>query len=1004
MRVRLSPTLFRPTWRAGAGWVLLVLLVGGAIGPDRWLGWPALADEPPAWVQAPDLGPTGVEIRVDRGDGGLRRLGDDFQCAGSGRLRQVQLWGAWRSGVRGSLSAIHLRIYGSEEGTPSQPGARLWERSFGPGEFSEALDVTLPSPGGWWWDPASNAQVAVNAREIWRLTLTIPPEDGFVQFSSASRPAVYWLEVGVETAAGEFGLRTRQWPGQTLGGAVFTAAETSPLVWDGLRYPPGVVECGVEGTPLVFDVQGAGPLLDLGFNYYTFPVAGIPAGELLGGRIPPCWRVQVRLALAHQDLSDLAVYLLDPAEAKAIALVEGGALGKNTAFQGTLFDDRGADFVTGAAPYLGTFKPGLWPIDNLDYTGQIAEGAWTLLVWDRVIFDTGTLYDRSTSPWPGVGTQLILIPQVRPPLDAAFRLDFDPVTPPALTLSCPVDPIVPAANLNGAPVTYLATASGGVPPLTVNCTPPSGSTFPIGVTTVQCTATDSIGQTAQCSFTVTVPTPPALTLACPSPLTVPATSLDGAVVTYSTTATGGVPPLTVNYTPPSGSTFPIGVTTVQCTATDSIGQTAQCSFTVTVPTPPALTLACPSPLTVPATSLDGAVATYSTTATGGVPPVNVNYTPPSGSTFPVGVTTVQCTATDSIGQTAQCSFTVTVPAPPALTLACPSPLTVPATSVDGAVATYSTTATGGVPPVTVNCTPTSGSTFPIGVTTVQCTATDSIGQTAQCSLDVTVTPAASEVDRFDHTLAAVRWELPSGEEETVYLSGAMDVRVWIDPAGSAVDRDGNGRDQVPTELAELRLAGASTTQGAVTVRLHATGQTPFQRSEGQLEELIDTVTGRLDVPPYAAAGGVDSRFDVFLEVAIGGATFHATEPVRLEARLRHRTPQPAEAYLSALATPVALLEESGTPADVRVLRVVIIPDARLTTRAVPEGELRLVLPNPATGVRLQRTLALGLDAVWTDVVGAAGGAVGTSAASEPETVAIDTSAGTAFYRYYLSGQ
>ena len=38
----------------------------------------------------------------------------------------------------------------------------------------------------------------------------------------------------------------------------------------------------------------------------------------------------------------------------------------------------------------------------------------------------------------------------------------------------------------------------------VVCTPPSGSVFGLGVTTVSCVATDAVGNTASCSFTVTV--------------------------------------------------------------------------------------------------------------------------------------------------------------------------------------------------------------------------------------------------------------------------------------------------------------------------------------------------------------------------------------------------------------------------------------------------------------------------------------------------------------------
>ncbi|MGC8952805.1 HYR domain-containing protein, partial [Chloroflexus sp.] len=38
----------------------------------------------------------------------------------------------------------------------------------------------------------------------------------------------------------------------------------------------------------------------------------------------------------------------------------------------------------------------------------------------------------------------------------------------------------------------------------VTCTPASGSTFPLGTTTVTCTATDAAGNTASGSFTITV--------------------------------------------------------------------------------------------------------------------------------------------------------------------------------------------------------------------------------------------------------------------------------------------------------------------------------------------------------------------------------------------------------------------------------------------------------------------------------------------------------------------
>ncbi len=75
--------------------------------------------------------------------------------------------------------------------------------------------------------------------------------------------------------------------------------------------------------------------------------------------------------------------------------------------------------------------------------------------------------------------------------------------------------------------------------------------------------------------------PPTITI--PFAVTANATSPTGAIVTYVVTVTDDVDPNPiVACAPPSGSTFPIGATTVNCTATDAAGNQATASFTVRV--------------------------------------------------------------------------------------------------------------------------------------------------------------------------------------------------------------------------------------------------------------------------------------------------------------------------------------------------------------------------------------------------------------------------------------
>jgi hypothetical protein len=322
--------------------------------------------------------------------------------------------------------------------------------------------------------------------------------------------------------------------------------------------------------------------------------------------------------------------------------------------------------------------------------------------------------------------------------------DFDP---DPCTITCPPDQTAntgPGATDCCATVNYPPPTNPGCG--TVACSPPSGSCFPVGPTTVTCS---TLEDGPSCTFTVTVTdtTPPVIT--CPMNQTLTADANCQAVATYTATATDicTASPM-VMCTPPSDSAFPKGVTTVNCTATDGGGNTAMCSFTVTVndTTPPVIT--CPMDQTLSANASCQAVATYTPTVTDNcaTPPPTVTCTPPSGSAFPKGVTTVNCTATDGGGNTDMCSFTVTVndTTPPVIT--CPGNQNLSANASCQSVATYTATATDNcTPPPTVTCTPPSGSTFPKGVTTVNCTAIDGEGNTAMCSFTVTVSDNSTPV-------------------------------------------------------------------------------------------------------------------------------------------------------------------------------------------------------------------------------------------------------------------
>ena len=80
-----------------------------------------------------------------------------------------------------------------------------------------------------------------------------------------------------------------------------------------------------------------------------------------------------------------------------------------------------------------------------------------------------------------------------------------PPPPQGIQLSCPLAISVEATSSQGADIHFdAATPTTGLPPHTVECTPGSGSTFPIGDTTVRCVGTDANKAQGSCEFTASV--------------------------------------------------------------------------------------------------------------------------------------------------------------------------------------------------------------------------------------------------------------------------------------------------------------------------------------------------------------------------------------------------------------------------------------------------------------------------------------------------------------------
>jgi RNA polymerase sigma factor (sigma-70 family) len=291
----------------------------------------------------------------------------------------------------------------------------------------------------------------------------------------------------------------------------------------------------------------------------------------------------------------------------------------------------------------------------------------------------------------------------------------------------------------GAPVTYSATARDAVDgAIAVECSVPKGRVLQLGKTSVVCTSEDAAGNLARKSFVVQVGDTTAPTLRLPDDLRVEATGQRTRVAFRASAGGAGA----VRCRPPSRSLFALGATTVRCAASDAHGNTARGSFVVRVVDTTAPRLVVPSPLTAEATGPAGAKLEFTASAKDLVDrTIDARCSPGSGFTFPLGASQVSCTARDASGNGAFASFTVTVVDTTAPVLTLPANRTLQATSTKGAPVTYAASATdlvdGAVAP---SCTPSSGANFPVGTTTVVCTARDARGNATSGSFTVTVTP------------------------------------------------------------------------------------------------------------------------------------------------------------------------------------------------------------------------------------------------------------------------
>ncbi len=415
--------------------------------------------------------------------------------------------------------------------------------------------------------------------------------------------------------------------------------------------------------------------------------------------------------------------------------------------------------------------------------------------------------------------------------------------------------------------------------------------FPHGASTVRIELLDGATVVASAQFAVQIEDTIAPVLAgCEEQtieLVAPLTPVDAALLGISATDACDPNPI-VTLAP---GALALGRTSVTATARDATGNTSACVFDVTVvDTTPPVFLVCPDPIErhceaggtvvafdVLANDLSGAVSVTCEDQEGR--PVD-----PSGTPFGVGEHMVTCTATDGGGNSATCAFAVRIIDDEAPVILCPEDVVVGNEAGECfAFVAFEVTATDECDPdAGVTCEAPwgpvqSGDPFPVGTTTVACTARDHSGNESVCSFNITVE-----------------------DREAPLLSGPSAVTLVTDCCGSpltvsAASLGISASDNCDTEPA-LVVAPASVGPGTTPVTVTTTDD------DGNASEMTVAVTV------------LKGPFDVRFQRPLDGNVDNLIQPGRtVPVKIRVYCENIAQTGVSAMIDSVERIDGSGTP-------------------------------------------------------------------------------------------
>ena len=259
--------------------------------------------------------------------------------------------------------------------------------------------------------------------------------------------------------------------------------------------------------------------------------------------------------------------------------------------------------------------------------------------------------------------------------------------------------------------------------------------FPLGETLVTWTTTDTSGNSASTTQTISVIDTTSPTVIVPNNIQVEATSIDANIVEFGSAEASDLVEIS-SITNDAPEVFPLGETLVTWTTTDTSGNSASTTQTISVIDTTSPTVIVPNNIQVEATSIDANIVEFGSAEASDLVEIS-SITNDAPEVFPLGETLVTWTATDVSGNSASTTQTISVIDTTSPTVIVPNNIQVEATSIDANIVEFGSAEASDLVEIS-SITNDAPEVFPLGETLVTWTATDVSGNSASTTQTISV--------------------------------------------------------------------------------------------------------------------------------------------------------------------------------------------------------------------------------------------------------------------------